>query len=267
MNIISKILGYLKKHKKLICRIAMTAVVIVAILSMVMTTIYVSLYNNLIESNRVERQEVDALEIQCEDLMIENTRLNHTAEKQAKQIETYKSTITDYEEQIKDLKTEIKELKDQLDTRTLAASIDVGNSASPDEDYTQSTIVWNYLKGLGLNDYVCAGIMGNIMAEVGGHTLDISRYSCVDTGTYYGICQWGWGRKDRLLNDFGTSLEAQLQFLGVELFEIIPSDSSFYSMQDEQEAALYFAQYFERCSSSSYEVRQSNASVALDYFT
>jgi hypothetical protein len=38
-------------------------------------------------------------------------------------------------------------------------------------------------------------------------------------------------------------------------------------MQDEKEAALYFAKYYERCGSGSYSVRQSNATKALDYFT
>ena len=125
------------------------------------------------------------------------------------------------------------------------------------------------MKAQGWNDYVCAGIMGNLMAEVGGQTLDISRwaqYSATNT-KYYGICQWAGSRKQRLLNDFGTTLESQLRFLSVELFEVIPKGSSFYNMQDEKEAALYFAKYYERCGTSSYSVRQSNATIALQYFT
>ena len=121
---------------------------------------------------------------------------------------------------------------------------------------------------MGLNEYVCAGILGNIMAEVGGQTLDISRwaqYSAANT-KYYGICQWSGGRKNRLLNDFGTTLEDQIRFLSVELFEVIPKNSSFYNMQDEKQAALYFAKYYERCGTGSYSVRQSNATKALNYF-
>jgi hypothetical protein len=68
------------------------------------------------------------------------------------------------------------------------------------------------------------------------------------------------------LNSFGTSLEAQLEFLSVELFEVIPKGNAFYSMQNEQEAALYFAKYYERCSSKYYSVRQRNATKALQYF-
>lgn len=266
MNIISKILKYLKKHKKLICRIAMTVMALVMVASIITTWVYASLYSNLINTTREQRQAFDSLELDNESLTIENNNLKQEVKEQQEQLNLNSTTIEDYEEQLKELRLQVKELEENLNIVN-ASKFDIGSSASPDEGYAQSTIVWNYLKGLGLNDYVCAGIMGNIMAEVGGHTLDISRYSCVDTGTYYGICQWGWGRKDRLLSEYGTSLDAQLKFLGVELFEVIPADSSFYSMQDEQEAALYFAQYYERCSSSSYEVRQSNASVALDYFT
>jgi uncharacterized protein YoxC len=265
MNMISKILKYLKKHTKLINRIAMIVITLVMVGSITTTWVYASLYSNLINTTREQRQAFDSLELDNESLTIENNNLKQKVQKQEEQLNLNTTTIEEYEDQIKELKSQVKQLTEDLNTAT-ASQFDVGSPTS-DPEYKQSTAVWNYLKGLGLNDYVCAGIMGNIMAEVGGHTLDISRYSCVDTGTYYGICQWGWGRKDRLLSEYGTSLDAQLKFLGVELFEVIPADSSFYSMQDEQEAALYFAQYFERCSSSSYEVRQSNASVALDYFT
>ena len=40
-------------------------------------------------------------------------------------------------------------------------------------EYPAATEICLYMKDLGWNDYVCAGIMGNLMAEVGGQTLDI----------------------------------------------------------------------------------------------
>ena len=55
-------------------------------------------------------------------------------------------------------------------------------------EYPAATQIWRYMKAQGWNDYVCAGIMGNIMAEVGGQTLDI-RYTLSSSG-YYGMCQW-----------------------------------------------------------------------------
>ena len=130
----------------------------------------------------------------------------------------------------------------------------------------QSKYVWDYLIGKGLNIYVCAGIMGNIMAEVGGQTLDISRWPQYSNSTYYGICQWAGGRKTRLLRDYGKTLEAQTKFLYDELLEVIPKDSKFYSLENEKEAALYFAKHYERCSSKYYSIRQSNATKALKHF-
>ena len=166
----------------------------------------------------------------------------------------YEQVISGKDEEIQQLESKIKESKSNTTFKA-------------DGNYNQAIEVWNGLKGLGLNDCVCAGILGNIMAEVGGQTLDISRWPQYSQNGYYGICQWSNGRKQRLLNDFGTTLNDQIRFLSVELFEVIPKDSSFYNMQDEKEAALYFAKYYERCNSKYYSVRQKNATKALKYFT
>lgn len=205
------------------------------------------------------RKEVTTLEKENGDLEASNEKLNKTVQDQQKQLEEYKIQVEQLKQQINTLEKEKKSLTSKLAAKT----------TYPDKDYVQATAVWNHLKSLGLNDYVCAGILGNIMAEVGGQTLDISRweYYATTSTKYYGICQWAGGRKTRLLNDFGKTLEAQYTFLGVELFEVIPKNNSFYDMQDEKEAALYFAKYYERCGSSSYSVRQKNATKALNYFT
>ena len=74
-------------------------------------------------------------------------------------------------------------------------------------DYFNATYVWRALKNQGWNDYVCAGIMGNIMAECGDQTLNINPYS--QTDIYYGICQWNPGYTDVQ----GKDLDFQCQFL------------------------------------------------------
>ena len=58
-------------------------------------------------------------------------------------------------------------------------------------EYPAATQIWRYMKAQGWNDYVCAGIMGNLMTEVGGQTLDI-RYT-LSSNSYYGMCQWNRG--------------------------------------------------------------------------
>ena len=55
------------------------------------------------------------------------------------------------------------------------------------EEYPVATECWLYLKDLGYNDYVCAGIIGNMMAEVGGGTLNLQWWL---GDSFYGLCQW-----------------------------------------------------------------------------
>ena len=259
MNIIFKILKYLKKRKNIVINIVMIAAIIGSIIFGIRSCHYKSQFENGINQMQQDRKEVTILKKENSDLVISNEELNKTVQDQQEQLEEYQNQVEQLKQQIKTLEKEKKSLASKLATKT----------RYPDKDYVQATAVWNHLKSLGLNDYVCAGILGNIMAEVGGQTLDISRweyYASTNTN-YFGICQWAGNRKARLLNEYGRTLEAQYTFLGVELFEVIPKNNSFYDMQDEKEAALYFAKYYERCGSSSYSVRQKNATVALNYFT
>ena len=111
---------------------------------------------------------------------------------------------------------------------------------------TNEEKIWNYLKSKGLNDFGCAGLMGNLYAEsvLNPRNLqnsyekklgftDDTYTSSVDNGTYqnfvkdsagYGLAQWTyWSRKQNML-DFAKSvgksigdLEMQLDFLYKEL--------------------------------------------------
>ena len=106
--------------------------------------------------------------------------------------------------------------------------------------------IWNYLKTKGLNDFGCAGLMGNLQAESAlrptnlqntyekklGYTDD-EYVSAVDSGRYtnfikdkagFGLAQWTyWSRKQNLLKYAQTNkksigdLEMQLDFLWSEL--------------------------------------------------
>ena len=255
MSIIFKILKYLKKHSNLIKNIITAVCLIAALIGVIFAINYKSLYNEQTEAASIAVEEKNAA-------VADKEKLNQQIQEYENQIAEKDKTIDELEEKVE----EVKRKKSAASITNLSNTYTI--SPSTDADYSQATYIWNYLKGLGLNDYVCAGIMGNIMAEVGGQTLDISRWSTyAGNSYYYGICQWAGSRKSRLLNDFGTSLEAQVKFLGVELFEVIPSDNSFYNMQNEKEAALYFAKYYERCNSKHYSVRQQNATAALQYFT
>jgi hypothetical protein len=241
MDIIFKVLRYLKKYSNLIKSVVFIVLFVLCIIQSVQINNYKSSYEEELNKGSVIETELDSIKQQNNELQ---------------------TKLTEKEKAIDELNVENVQLEKTLHSLTTARN----NTFRADGNYDQATEVWNYLRDLGLNPYVCAGIIGNIMAEVGGQTLDISRWPVYSQGVYYGICQWSNGRKQRLLNDFGTTLEDQIRFLSVELFEVIPKDNSFYNMQDEKEAALYFAKYYERCNSKYYSVRQKNATKALEYF-
>ena len=137
-------------------------------------------------------------------------------------------------------------------------------------EYPTATQIWRYMKNLGWNDYVCAGIMGNLMAEVGGQTLDI-QYWLKDNG-YYGMCQWNKAYS----NIWGADLKTQCDYLKNTIkYEIDTfgyayqkgfNFESFLNMSNERDAALAFAKCYERCGSGTYTIRQNNAEKAYNYF-
>jgi hypothetical protein len=139
------------------------------------------------------------------------------------------------------------------------------------KQYPVATEIWLYMKDLGWSDAVCAGIMGNIMAEVGGQTLNINPY--LSSSSYYGMCQWSKRYYPQII---GGSLEAQCNFLRDTIQKEINTYGSNYAsgmnysrflqLTSPADVALCFAKSYERCASGSYGVRQSNAQKAYDYF-
>ena len=136
--------------------------------------------------------------------------------------------------------------------------------------YPAATNIWHFLKNEGYNDYVCAGILGNMMIEVGGGTLNL-KYDAYGQG-YYGICQWSRGYSEV----WGTSLGYQCEFLRDtiqyefnvfgKLYRTNFDYNSFLKLANEREAALAFAKVYERCSSKTYTKRQNCAAIAYDIF-
>lgn len=147
----------------------------------------------------------------------------------------------------------------------------VSRWAKKEEEYPIATYIWSYLKGLDYSNQVCAGILGNIMAEVGSNTLNID--TTLETKTYYGMCQWN---KKIYPDVYGVSLYKQCEYLrftiknefdmfGYSYYKGFSYDD--FLTLDIKDSALAFAKCYERCSSSSYRVRQENAIIAYNYFT
>lgn len=142
------------------------------------------------------------------------------------------------------------------------------------KEYPIASEVWYLLKDAGYNDIFCAGVLGNFMVETGGGTLQLKPYS--NSNRYYGLAQWGGGRKTLLLNRYGKypSTSFQVQYMIDELLgtnntkrQVTASQyNSIINANSPETSALAFAKYFERCGSASYTKRQNCARKAYNYF-
>ena len=117
---------------------------------------------------------------------------------------------------------------------------------SSEPENAAEKVIWNFLKGKGLNDFAAAGVMGNLFAESGLNSCNLqntyntklgmtdAQYTAaVDNGSYsgfvndkagYGLAQWTfWSRKQALYNYVkaaGVSigdLNTQLAFMWEEM--------------------------------------------------
>jgi hypothetical protein len=142
-------------------------------------------------------------------------------------------------------------------------------------EYPEATKIWYYLRNkLGYSEEVSAGILGNIMAEAGGQTLNIDVDVVNAYAGHYGICQWSTYYYPEV---YGASLDGQLDYLGKTIeYQINAFGGIYYygfnyqrflQINSAEEAALSFALTYERCGGNSYGIRQANAITAYNYFT
>lgn len=143
-------------------------------------------------------------------------------------------------------------------------------------EYPVATQVWLYMKNeLGFSDTVCAGIMGNMMAECGGcWTSDLDWD--VSSSSGYGMIQWLGGRKQQLFSIYGNqpSIEDQLNFMKDELYgtngvtkQVTDSQlDKIINAETPEDCAYAFACYYERCGEGHRWVRRDYARRAYEYF-
>lgn len=148
------------------------------------------------------------------------------------------------------------------------------------EDYAVSgdaaTQVWTYLKGYGYSDSVAAGIIGNMMRECGGDTLnldwDIVGYYNGDE--YYGLCQWCLrytpsGFKNASIKKqcdyLYQTIESAFDSFGGNYHGITYSE---FLKADTRTAAIAFERVYERCGDYANEDarRAHNAEIAYNHF-
>ena len=147
-------------------------------------------------------------------------------------------------------------------------------------EYPEATTVWLHLQNLGYNNYACAGIIGNMMAECGGEGLTLKTWAYNPNENGGGLCGWLYSYTPNNVRMHEQSLEYQLNYLTGETRGGIAVQferyayyyksgfnlEQFKNIDNCRDAAIAFAKIYEKCDSSSYTKRQNNAELVYDYF-
>lgn len=138
--------------------------------------------------------------------------------------------------------------------------------------------MWHFFRANGFSEYATAGILGNVWVETGG---TFNPATIRTSGGYYGLFQWGEGRREELFNrgyiranDLGLNKEdgwkdeeLQCQYALDEFYEnteentgwvehkldvgkeepLIGTKENFMNAQNAEDAALIWGLCFERC--------------------
>lgn len=143
-------------------------------------------------------------------------------------------------------------------------------------EYPAATEAWLYMKNeFGWSDTICAGIIGNLMAECGGcWTQDLDWQ--INTSHGMGMVQWIGGRRTQLINLYGEnpSITQQLDFVRAELYgldgvtkQVTDSQlDKIMNAETPEDCAYYFACYYERCAEQHRYPRKGYARTAYEYF-
>ena len=125
------------------------------------------------------------------------------------------------------------------------------------ETYYNSSLVWYTMKDFGWSDDICAGILGNMMRECGGDSLNINPYT---QNSHYGLCQWS---RRYHPDAWGKDITGQLQYLQSTLDLDI-----FKNCNSPEEVAEVFCWKYERpAPDDPVHKRRNNARIAYNYFT
>lgn len=142
-----------------------------------------------------------------------------------------------------------------------------------EKEHYYAAKVWEYFMQRGFSSEVVCAIIGNMMIETSGGSLNLNPTIYSPGKSYYGLCQWS---QKYYPETKGLSFTEQLEYLFKSMEEEFNTFgkkyrknfnyADFLEMTDTAEAALAFAKAYERCGSGSYKMRQSAAIIAFEYF-
>lgn len=139
------------------------------------------------------------------------------------------------------------------------------------EEYPVATIVWIKLHEYGLNDYVIAGIIGNMMVECGGYTLNLD--ADLYSSHYYGLCMWNyksyWEVCDmsaiKQVDFLMGNIEYTIDTYGY-LYGSWMNYNSFKEVQSIYEASMVFEYAYEMDDHRATQQRINCSNIAYEYF-
>lgn len=143
-------------------------------------------------------------------------------------------------------------------------------------EYLKAAEIWSIMKEFGWSDAACAGILGNIMREVGGGTLSgINETRFNKRGTHFGLCQWSakYYPDIQPTKTWMPSIREQMEFLRLTIREYNGhgfaygfTEEYLMTAADPAEVAKLFCEGYERPNEDSTK-RESYAIIAYNYFT
>ena len=149
-----------------------------------------------------------------------------------------------------------------------------GNNTVATGDTAQQ--VWTYLKSYGYSDSVAAGIIGNMMRECGGDTLNLD-WNIVghyNGDEFYGLCQWCLRYTPTGFK--GSNVKEQCEYLQKTIKSEFANYGGNYNgityneflKSNTRTAAIAFERVYERCGDYSFEDsrRADNAEKAYSKF-
>ena len=136
--------------------------------------------------------------------------------------------------------------------------------------------VWDYLRSLGFSEAGAAGVLGNMMEECGGHTLNLNPQAQNPGSGAFGLVQWlyvGYYQNGMYV---GMPFEDQLRYLGTNSYGSIQAvitracGSSQYNALKNATSPENAALIFENCyeiSQQALDHRQRHAREAYNAFS
>ena len=224
------------------------------------------------KKNNALKTELDIINADYALLVDTNSSISQELTFVKNKLESTQNELTQVENECAKVKNELEKIKQELEE----VKQENLKWSGKYNQYPEATIAWVYMtEELGWSDIVAAGIMGNMMAECGGHTLALDWD--VNGSSGYGLIQWIGSRRTSIKAKYGDTptIIEQLEFVKDELYgtngvtkQVTDSQlNAIMNAATPEECAFAFATYYERCSVEHRAFRRGLARTAYKYFT